>query len=212
MAADHRPDRFRRRFFAWVYPKIAAREEQRGGAEHRRELLAGLSGRVVEVGAGHGVNFPYYPPSVAEVVAVEPETALRRRAEEAADRAAVPVRVVPGLADRLPLEDGGCDAVVFSLVLCSLPDVPAALAEARRVLRPGGEVRFYEHVRSDRPVPARIQRAADLLWPRIAGGCHLSRDTAGAMARAGLRIDSVRRFPFAGIPHVLGRATSPGYP
>ena len=99
-------------------------------------------------------------------MAVEPEPFLRERAEAAAAGAPVAVRVIDGMADRVPLDDASADAAVLSLVLCSVPDQAAALAEVRRILRPGGELRFYEHVRSERPGFARFQQAADLLWPR----------------------------------------------
>ena len=187
--------------------------EEAGQREHRRELLAGLSGRVVEVGAGNGLNFPHYPPQVEEVVAVEPEGYLRERAREAAAEAAVPIRVVGGLAERLPLDDGSADAGVVSLVLCSVASQAAALAELRRVLRAGGELRFYEHVRGDAPGLARLQRAADVVWPHLAGGCHTHRDTPRAIERAGFAIETCRRFSFRPCsvlapiePHVLGRA------
>jgi SAM-dependent methyltransferase len=190
--------------------------EKAGQREHRRELLAGLSGRVVEIGAGNGLNFPHYPPQVEEVVAVEPEAYLRERAREAAAEVAVAIRVLDGLAERVPLDDGSADAGVVSLVLCSVPSQAAALAELRRVLRPGGELRFYEHVRGDAPGLARLQRAADVVWPHLAGGCHTHRDTPRAIERAGFAIETCRRFSFRPCsvlapiePHVLGRARRP---
>ena len=109
-------------------------------------MLAGLRGRVVEIGAGNGMNFAHYPATVDEVVAVEPEAYLRAKAEQAADRAAVRVSVRDGVADALPIPAAGFDAVVASLVLCSVADPGAAVAEMRRVLKPGGELRFMEHV------------------------------------------------------------------
>ena len=118
--------------FARAYARIAAHEDAHGGAENRQELLAGLSGRVVEVGAGVGSNFEHYPEAVTEVIAVEPEPYLRDKATAAAAAASVSVRVVDGLADALPLEDESVDAGVASLVLCSVPDQAAALAELRR--------------------------------------------------------------------------------
>jgi ubiquinone/menaquinone biosynthesis C-methylase UbiE len=197
--------------FARAYARVAAHEDARGGAENRQELLAGLSGRVVEVGAGVGSNFPHYPPGVTEVVAVEPEPFLRRKAEEAAAAAPVPVRVVEGVADQLPLPDASVDAGVASLVLCSVSDQAVALAELRRVIKPGGELRFYEHVISNRASRRRLQRFMDAtFWPRIAGGCHMTRDTRAAIEQAGFILQRSRRFPFPpgafGIPHILGSA------
>ena len=158
---------------------MSARAEQKGQADHRRELLAGLSGRVIEVGAGHGLNFKHYPDTVSEVVAVEPEGHLRRLAERAASEASAPVRVVDGVAERLPAQDGEFDAGVASLMLCTVPDQAASLGELRRVIRPGGELRFYEHVLSERPGLARFQRTVRPGWKLVAGGCNPDRDTAG---------------------------------
>src|SRR4051794_31672372 len=135
--------------FARMYQRVAAAAMEKGEAEFRREMLAGLTGSVIEVGAGHGLNFSLYPASVPEVLAVEPEAVLRRGAEEAARTAAVAVRVVDGVASRLPADDATFDGVVASLVLCSVPDQGVALSEMFRVLRPGGELRFYEHVVAD---------------------------------------------------------------
>ena len=126
--------------FARYFARCGARNEERGGRELRRELLAGLSGRAMEVGAGTGLNFPHYPVSVREVVAVEPEPYLRGRAVEAAAAAGVPIRVVAGTAAELPAADGEFDAVVISGLLCSVSDAPAALAEFARVLRPRGHL------------------------------------------------------------------------
>jgi SAM-dependent methyltransferase len=204
-----------------VHHPIAARliestlrkAEGRGQAEHRRRLLAGLSGRVVELGAGGGINFVYYPDTVTEVVAVEPEAYLRKLAEEAAAKAPVPVRVVDGLSGGLPLEEGSSDAGVACLVLCSVPDQERALADLARVIRPGGELRFYEHVISDRRLEASFQRLQDAtIWPLIAGGCHKGRDTGPMIERAGFRIERCERFPFSPAPwlppdpHILGVA------
>jgi SAM-dependent methyltransferase len=119
--------------------------EAQGMAELRTELLAGLTGRVVEIGAGNGMNFAHYPPTVTEVLAVEPEPYLRRLAAQAATTAPIPVTIVAGRAEQLLLADHSADAVVLCLVLCSLPDRPAALTEARRVLRASGTLRFLEH-------------------------------------------------------------------
>jgi ubiquinone/menaquinone biosynthesis C-methylase UbiE len=202
--------------FAKLYQRIAAEAERRGATEHRQRLLAGLRGRVIEVGAGHGLNFPHYPETVTEVVAVEPEPHLRQRAMEAADLASVSVDVVDGVADDLPGEDGEFDAGVASLVLCTVPDQPRALAELRRAVRSGGELRFYEHVISAKPLMARLMRLADAtFWPRIAGGCHCARDTLAGIEATGFTVESCDRFGFKPdtltptTPHILGVARRP---
>lgn len=200
--------------FARVYSRFAKREDERGNADNRRELLGGLSGRVAEVGAGIGSNFAHYPAAVTEVIAIEPEPYLRAQAQHNATAAAVPVRVVDGVADALPLEDGSVDAAVASLVLCSVPDQSVALAELHRVIKPGGELRFYEHVISNRESRRRFQRFMDAtIWPRMAGGCHMTRDTRGEIERAGFIVQRSRRFPYPpgafGLPHILGSARRP---
>ena len=204
--------------FARLFTCLGARKEERGNRELRRELVAGLSGRVLEVGAGTGLNFPHYPATVAELVAVEPEPYLRARAEAAASGAPVPVRVADGTAADLPAADGEFDAIVVSGLLCSVRDVPAALAEFTRVLRPGGQLRFYEHVRSRDRLFGRYQQAADLAWPHLMGGCHVQRDTQAAIGQA-LTLEACRgfRFPptatFSPVaPRILGRARKDGPP
>lgn len=201
--------------FARFFDRLSRLMEREVG-EHRHELLAGVSGRVVEIGAGNGMNFQHYPSSVEEVVALEPEAYLRSKAEEAARRAAVNVSIRDGLADSLPLEEREFDAAVASLVLCTVPDPGRALGELRRVLKPGGELRFLEHVRSDRPRKARIQDRLDRsgIWPRVGGGCHCARDTVAAIEAAGFQIEQVRRLDFGPSwiitnPHVLGTARAP---
>lgn len=192
--------------FARFYLRISARMERHGAAELRDRLLAGLAGRVVEVGAGNGLNFDHYPDTVTEVVAVEPDRTLRAHAEAAAARVPVPVKVVTGHADALPGEDGAYDAAVASLVLCSVPDQARALAEFRRVLRPGGELRFWEHVRSDRRLFAMMENLIDPVWSRVGGGCHLGRDTATAIRAAGFAVEEIDRFVFDIQRQILGRA------
>lgn len=199
--------------FARVYARMAAKEPPEV-LEHRRELLAGLCGRVLELGAGSGANFTHYPPEVDEVVAVEPEPYLRARAQDAARTAAARVTVIDATADQLPVANESCDAAVASLVLCSVPDQPRALAELHRVLRPGGELRFYEHVRSLRTSIARSQETVDrLFWPRAFGNCHTARNTPAAIEQAGFVIEHQERLwappcPLAVPvgPHALGVA------
>jgi ubiquinone/menaquinone biosynthesis C-methylase UbiE len=188
-----------------------------GLAELRAELLAGLSGEVVEVGAGNGLNFPHYPTTVTSVVAVEPQAYLRGFAERAAEQAPVPIRVEPGAAEQLPLADGSVDAAVLCQVMCSLNDRPAALAELCRVLRPGGTIRFLEHTMADTPGLLRVQRLFDAtLWPLLMGGCHTATDTVGLITAAGFAISEVRRLRFPDerftlptTPHVIGTALAP---
>lgn len=188
---------------------------QRGGAEHRRGLLAGLSGSVVEIGAGEGASFAHYPPSVTQVLAVEPDDHLRSLAQARAASAAVPIRVVAGTAERIPVADGSVDAVVASLVLCTVADQPIALAEVRRILKPGGILAFYEHVRSDRRVVAAVQDLLTPAWQRAAGGCHPNRDTLSAISGAGFTVREYQRFGFSPGPltppiaHILGYAVGP---
>jgi ubiquinone/menaquinone biosynthesis C-methylase UbiE len=212
--ADQHP---RHPIFARLWEHVIAPiSTWRGANEHRRELLDGLAGRVIEVGAGQGTNFPQYPPSVECVVAIEPEDYLRHRAERAAVSASIPVSVLDGKAEDLPGEDGSFDAGVVSLVLCSVPDQGHALGELCRVIKPGGELRFYEHVISRRAPYAYIQRFEEAtFWPRLLGGCHPARDTSAAIVRAGFVIERCERFAFSPVPlfpmpHILGVARRPG--
>lgn len=203
-----------RRVFSRFYARISPRMEAEGMAALRRELLAALAGQVVEVGAGNGLNFAHYPRTVTAVTAVEPEPYLRARAAEAAESAAVPVTVLAGTADPLPLPDASVDAAVLCLVMCSLDDRAAALAESRRVLRPDGVLRFLEHTIAESPGLRRVQRIADAtVWPLLAGGCHTATDPAAAVTEAGFEITDCRRLRFPehrftqpSSPHVLGTA------
>jgi SAM-dependent methyltransferase len=192
--------------------------DRRGSSAHRREILAGLHGEVIEIGAGAGSAFGLYPAAVTHVLAIEPDDYLRKIALGNAASAPVPVTVRAGTAERIPAADGSADAVVASLVLCSVPDQAAALAEIRRVLRPGGTLAFYEHVRSANPFIAGLEDLLTPAWQRLAGGCHINRDTLAAIQAAGFTVQAGRRFSFAPSPlappaaHILGTATSPEPP
>jgi ubiquinone/menaquinone biosynthesis C-methylase UbiE len=196
--------------FARFWSRMSGRV---GSRRERTELLAGLRGRVLEVGAGDGRNFSYYPTGVTEVLAIEPEPYLRDLASTAAERAPVPVTVTDGVAEKVPRDDATFDAVVTSLVLCSVPDQQTALAELRRVLVPGGELRFFEHVVAERSKLGRtLQSGLDDtgIWPHLGAGCHLARDTVAAIAAAGFTVEQLRRINSGptglGIPFVLGSA------
>jgi SAM-dependent methyltransferase len=199
--------------FARFFDRVGARDEERGQADLRRELLDGLTGNVLEVGAGTGLNFRHYPSTVTQLVAVEPEPYLRQRAIHAGGWAPVPVHVLAGVADLLPLADASFGAVVVSGVLCSVPEPAAALAEFRRVLRPAGELRFYEHVYAGSPIRRGYQNAIDLVWPHVMGECHVNRDTRQAIEDAGFLIAACRALIFPPdahllpvAPRILGRA------
>lgn len=202
--------------FARVWSGLLTRGLARnGGDDLRRRLLADLRGTVVEVGAGDGANFAFYPDTVRRVIAVEPDPYLRERATRRASAAPVPIDVLDGTAERLPVDDASIDAAVFCLVLCSVPDQAAALTEARRVVAAGGVVRFLEHVQAHEPGPMRrLQGALDAtVWPHLFGGCHVGRDTVSAMRAAGLEIVEAERFWFPERPKlpmsaaVLGSAS-----
>lgn len=172
--------------FARVYGFLSRFDDSDFGP-HRDELLRGLHGEVIEIGAGNGVNFNHFPASITSVTAIEPEPYLRRGAEARARTAPMPIRVLAAAAEALPVADDSFDAAVACLVLCSVNSPSTALAELRRVLRPGGELCFIEHVREPGGRRAAVQDLIDRsrIWPLIAGGCHCARDTSAAITAAG---------------------------
>ena len=202
-------------FFARMWAKMSTREPE-SIRTLRRENLAGLTGRVLEVGAGTGTNFEFYPPTVGEVVAIEPERRLAVIARQAAERAAVPVTVTTETVEQF---DAGeqFDAVVCSLVLCSVGDPDAVLRQLFSTLKPGGELRYLEHVAST-GMRAGLQRLADAtVWPRLLGNCHTHRDTERSIARAGFEVRDARHewvlpawLPVPVAETAIGRAVRPG--
>lgn len=180
--------------FARLWERIMAPMSERCGAnKHRRKLLDGLTGHVIEVGAGQGTNFTYYPTSVEQLVAIEPEDYLRQRAQQAAASVPVSITLLDAVAEKLPGEDESFDAGVVTLVLCSVFDQDRALAELFRVIKPGGELRFYEHVIGGNSLRASSLRFADAtFWPRVFWWLppHLRyrrSDRAGRVCNRGLR-------------------------
>ena len=184
----------------------------------RTENLSGLSGRVLEVGAGTGTNFAFYPETVTEVVAVEPERRLAPQARQAAEKASTPVTLTAGTVESF-LRDGRddpFDAVVCSLVLCSIDDPDNVLQQLFSLLRPAGELRYLEHMGSP-GIRGRIQKLADAtVWPRWMGNCHTHRDTEASIVGAGFTVDLTRRepalpawFPTPVAEYTIGRAVRP---
>jgi ubiquinone/menaquinone biosynthesis C-methylase UbiE len=200
---EHKPGH---RWFAAFYDLLSRVSERGAFGRMRRDLLSDVAGDVVEIGAGTGSNFAYYP-AAARVVAVEPDPHMAKRAERklaALGRDNIELRLAP--AEHLPLPDATCDVAVSTLVLCTVADVPRSLAEVRRVLRPGGELRFIEHVRGG-PRLARVQRAVQPVWGWCGGGCRLDRDTEAAIRDAGFEITDIRRTRLAPwLPAIIGKA------
>jgi ubiquinone/menaquinone biosynthesis C-methylase UbiE len=171
---------------------------------------------VIEVGSGDGRSFEHYPPEVGALVAVEPDPTAREAAAERARFVGFPIQIVGGDAEALPPENGAFDAAVVMGLLCSVPDPAAALRELRRVLRPGGELRFWEHVRSKNVLFRSVQRAADaLFWTRALGGCETTRDTGSALRAAGFELVRLERgfhsssvLTITSAPYILGTARS----
>jgi len=201
-------------FFAKLWTVLSTHETDAIKAL-RRENLAGLSGRVLEVGAGTGTNFELYPSTVGEVVAVEPERRLAAMARQAAEAASVPITVSTDTVEQFSASEP-FDAVVCSLVLCSVDEPEGVLRQLLSLLRPGGELRYLEHVASSGP-RAQLQKFADAtVWPRLLGNCHTHRHTEESIVRAGFEVSGARRewtFP-AWVPlpvaeFTIGRAVRP---
>jgi ubiquinone/menaquinone biosynthesis C-methylase UbiE len=157
----------------------------------RKRVIGAAEGRILEVGIGSGLNLPLYGPSVRSVIALEPSPELLRMARERGIAASVPVTFLEASAETVPLDTNSIDTVVTTWTLCTIPDAPRALAEMRRVLKPGGSLLFVEHGRAPEPGVARWQDRIDPLWSRIAGGCHLNRKMDDLVTGNGFRIEAL---------------------
>jgi ubiquinone/menaquinone biosynthesis C-methylase UbiE len=191
------------RVFAAVYDPLNAAAERGWMGRRRSELLAGARGRVLEIGAGTGANLRHYPPTVDELVVVEPSKPMRARLAHHLASAPLAVRVSGASADDLPFPDDSFDTVVATLVLCTVPDVEATLAEVRRVLRPGGQLLFLEHGGDASGSRGRWQHRLDPVWSRVACGCHLTRDARRGLEAAGFVVDDYRQYEPRGVPGIL---------
>lgn len=156
---------------------------------YRQRVAAAAQGRVLELGVGSGLNLPLYGARVTAVVAIDPSPKLLSMAREATAAARVPVTLIEGSGEQIPLENDSVDTVVVTWTLCSIPDVQSALQDMRRVLRPSGRLVFVEHGRAAEPRVARWQDRLTPLWKRIGGGCHLNRPIAALIEHAGFRIE-----------------------
>jgi len=165
--------------------------QQEAMVPFRRRVISAAEGRVLEVGIGSGLNLPLYGPSVRSVIGLDPSPELLRMARDRAATAPVPVELLEGSAETVPLDDASIDTVVTTWTLCTIPDAPRALSELRRVLRPGGALLFVEHGRAPEPGVARWQDRLDPMWRRLAGGCHLNRKIDDLISGAGFRIDAL---------------------
>lgn len=187
---------------AELYETVMARADAAGMAGQRAALVRGLSGRVLEIGAGTGAMFRHYGADV-DLVALEPDAEFSALARPKTAAATCRVEMVAGAAEKMPFASGSFDAVVVALVLCSVSDVAGVLAEIARVARPEAPIRFIEHVTSPRAVAGALMRAFDPVWLALNGqGCRMSRDTEANLVRAGFSVDDVEPFQVfsAGLP------------
>lgn len=178
---------------ARIYDAVLAPSEWMGVREQRRRLMDGLSGRVVEIGAGTGLNVPLYPASAGEVHAVEPDRHMLEKLQARVRKSTARLFLYRADAHRLPFGDGVFDAAIVTFALCTIPDPERALEEAHRVVRDGGVLRFLEHVRSEKSRTAGWQDRAAPLWGRISGGCRLNQPTVEILEATRWEIDDVWR-------------------
>jgi SAM-dependent methyltransferase len=179
------------RGFAAIYDRGLKATEDAGLREMRRQVLAGASGRTVDIGAGTGVNLELFGPDVSELMLAEPDPHMFKRLRTKLAESRVEASAIQAPAESLPFADSSVDTVVFTLVLCTVPDPTAALAEAARVLRPGGRLLFVEHVRSRDPNLAGWQDRLEKPWRFLADGCHCNRDTVSLIEASPLSLEQV---------------------
>jgi len=191
----------------WVYDAVCALCEATGLARWRSWLVAGARGRVLDVGCGTGRNLPLLPAGI-RAVGLDPSWDAVRRARRRAPR----VLLVVGSAEALPFRDAAFDTVLSGLVFCSVADPRQGLREVRRVLRPDGQLRMLEHVRSTRPWKARVQDFLQPAWTTVTGGCHPNRDTEGAVEAGGFQIEDDGRRAKADMRRFTARPTGRGTP
>jgi SAM-dependent methyltransferase len=199
------------RIFAAGYESVLGRSERTGLADLRAQLLAGVRGRTLELGAGTGLNLRHYPSDQVALTLTEPEAPMADRLERRVAASRPDAKVVLAPADRLPFKDASFDSVVSTLVLCTVRDQAQALAEVRRVLAADGTLLFLEHVRSDDRRVARWQDRIHPFWVHIGHGCHCNRDTLAGIDAAGFRVKDVEhtRMPKAPVfvrPLIVGHA------
>jgi ubiquinone/menaquinone biosynthesis C-methylase UbiE len=178
------------------------RGEEHGMGERRRELLAKAQGRTLEIGAGTGANIPYYPDGVGELVLAEPFEPMRRRMERKLRESGVKASTLDASAESIPLEEGSLDTVVSTLVLCTVDFPDVVLSELARVLRPGGQFLFIEHVRSRSPRTARWQDRLETPWRHFAAGCRCNRDTIASIQAAGFSTEYEEEH-WTGVPPIV---------
>jgi SAM-dependent methyltransferase len=200
------------RAFALLYDPFTWVGERAGLRAHRRQLLSRARGCTLEIGSGTGLNLPHYPDDLDDLVLAEPDAAMRARLERRLSRCDRGARLVDAPAERLPFPDGSVDTVVSTLVLCTVDAPDAALREIARVLRPGGQLLFLEHVRSESPTLARWQDRLAGPWRRFAQGCRCNRATAELIVTCGLELKQTRETRWHAMPPivrplVVGRAT-----